>query len=235
MHAALFSPLALTLLFLITIPKADALALGSAAKFGVLGSSGITNSGTTSVTGKCGVSAAGSITGAPTCSGGNQVNTADSLQALNDCKAAYNVGNSLPVAGGAISSALGGQSLTPGVYKAATSATIAAGTTLTLNLPAGSSDTSAKFVFQIGTTLVTGIGAQIVLGPGVQPCNVFFLIGSSATLSASSVLKGNFLASQSITVGSGVDSNGLLCAQVGAVGLASDTVAAPGCCYSTAE
>lgn len=234
MFFAIFSPVALALLALLTMPKVDALALGSAAKYGVLASTGISNAGTTNINGKCGVSAAGAITGAPTCSGGTELNTPVSLQGLTDCKAAYNRGITLPTTG-TISTPLGGQTVYPGVYKFATSVAIGAGTTLTLALPAGSTDTSAKFIFQIGSTLGTGIGAQMVLGAGVQACNVFFLIGSSATLDSSTVLKGNFLALTSITVGSGANVAGLLCAQTGAVGLSSDIGAAPGCCFSTAE
>jgi predicted acyltransferase (DUF342 family) len=86
--------------------------------------------------------------------------------------------------------------------------------------------TSDQFIFRIGTTFITGIGASIALGTNVQPCNVYFIVGSSATLSASSVIKGNVLALNDITVGNSVNVEGLLCAQTGAVTLDADTVVA---------
>lgn len=212
--------------------QSTALCLGTCANFGVIGNSGITNTGATSITSVCGVSPAGAITGGPTCSGGIETNTVKSAKCRTDCIATYNSGIGLP-AGTSTAGTLGGTVKTPGVYDIATSATIAAGTVLTLNLATATS-TSDQFIFRIGTTFVTGIGAKVVLGAGVQACNVYFLVGSSATLSASSVIKGNVLALSSITVGNSVNVAGLLCAQNGAVTLDTDTIVAQSCCQCPA-
>lgn len=218
--------------FTIFIERSAALCLGTCANYGVLGSTSITNTGVTSITGRCGVSPAGAITGAPSCSGGTDVNNPTSAKCRTDCTTVYNDAIALP-AGTANSGVLGGQTLNPGVYDIATSATIGAGTTLTLNLLTATS-TSDQFIFRIGTTFITGIGAKIVLGGGVQPCNVYFIVGSSATLSASTIIKANVLALTSITVGKNVNVTGFLCAINGAVTLDTDTIVAQTCCQCPA-
>lgn len=214
------------------IERSTALCLGTCANFGVIGSTSIANTGVTSITGACGVSPAGAVTGAPSCSLGTEVNTAKSAKCRTDCTSAYTCATSLP-AGTANSGVLGGQTLNPGTYDISAGATIGAGTTLTLNLLTATS-TSDQFIFRIGSTFITGISAKIVLGAGVQPCNVYFIVGSSATLSASSVIKGNVLALSSITVGKNVNVAGLLCARNGAVTLDTDTIVAQTCCQCPA-
>ncbi|KAF7502165.1 hypothetical protein GJ744_006873 [Endocarpon pusillum] len=149
-HSIMRSPsyptgtLALLTLFAV---GSNALCLGSCANWGFVAMTAVTNLGTTSVTGKCGVSPAGSLPipppGGLTCSGGKELNTPASAQCLADCGKAYTSGMAkTPTA--TISGVLGGQTLTLGVYALTTpGATIGAGTTLTLNLAAGSTDTSA--------------------------------------------------------------------------------------------
>lgn len=215
-------------LLTVFIERSTALCLGTCADYGVIASTSISNAGVTSITGECGVSPAGAVTGAPSCSLGTQVNNANSAKCRTDCTSAFTCAIGLP-AGSANSGVLGGQTLTPGTYDISSGATIGAGTTLTLNLATATS-TSDQFIFRIGTTFITGISATIVLGAGVQPCNVYFIVGSSATLSASSVINGNVLALTSITVGKNVNVNGLLCARNGAVTLDTDTIVAQRCC-----
>jgi hypothetical protein len=215
-------------LLTVFVEQSSALCLGTCAQFGAICSTTLSNAGATSITGKCGVSPAGAVTGAPGCSLGTETNTVTSAKCRTDCGTAYT--NGFALAGGTPNSGvLGGQTLTPGVYDIAAGATIGAGTTLTLNLLTATS-TSDQFIFRITSTLVTGIGAQVVLGAGVQACNVYFLVGSSATLAASTVLKGNVLALTSITVGKNVNVAGLLCARNAAISLDTDTIVAQSCC-----
>ncbi|ERF69427.1 hypothetical protein EPUS_07831 [Endocarpon pusillum Z07020] len=221
------SSLALIALFAV---GSNALCLGSCADWGFVAMAAVTNLGTTSVTGKCGVSPAGSLPPLGlTCSGGKILNTPVSAQCLADCGKAYTSGMAKPITA-TIAGALGGQTLTPGVYDLTTPAgTISAGTTLTLNLPAGSTDTSAQFIIKMASTFTIGNAGKVVLGPGVQACNVYFLVGSSATIADDVVLKGNVLALASITVGKRLNQVGFLCAQNGGISFDSDVITNP-CC-----
>ncbi len=83
------------------------------------------------------------------------------------------------------------------------------------------------FIFQIGSTLTTGSGSHVVLTNGAEPCNVFWQVGSSATLGTGSVFNGNILAMASITVTTGVTLNGSALARTGAVTL--DDAVITGC------
>ena len=120
---------------------------------------------------------------------------------------------------------LGGLTLTPGVYSFATSASLAAATTLTLN---AEGNPNARFDFQIGTTLITGSGAAISLINGAEADNVYFQVGSSATLGTGTAFQGNILADQSVTLTTGATMmDGRAFALVGAVTMDTNTVSAP--------
>jgi hypothetical protein len=112
--------------------------------------------------------------------------------------------------------------LPPGVYTFPTSGVTLSGT-LTLN---GASNPDGQWIFQIRTTLGTSVGSKIVMENGGQACNVYFQIGSSATIAAGSLLQGNFLAYTSIAVGSAASNNGTLCALNGAITLIDDALKA---------
>jgi type VI secretion system secreted protein VgrG len=116
---------------------------------------------------------------------------------------------------------LGGMILTPGVYHFDTTAQL----TGTLILDAGG-DPNATFHFQIGTTLTTDPGSMITFLNG-SSTNVFWQVGTSATIGVNSVLYGNVLADQSITVNSGATVFGRLIAINAAVTLDTDTITAP--------
>jgi hypothetical protein len=115
---------------------------------------------------------------------------------------------------------LGGLTLTPGVYKNASSV----GITGTLVLD-GLGDPNAVFIFQIGSTLTTAASnSNIVLLGGAQAANIFWQVGSSATLGVGTNFSGTIMAQASITVNTGVRVNGRLLARVGAVTLDTDSV-----------
>jgi hypothetical protein len=198
--------------------------------FGVLAGSTVTNSGPTVVTGNLGVSPGTAITGftgiAPGGPGSvtGTIHSADGLsaQAQSELTAAYNA------AAGAASTAtkagdLGGQTLFAGVYTS--SSTL--GITGTVILDA-QGNPNAQFIFQIGSGLTTATNSNVLLINGAQPANVFWQIGSSATLGTGSLFSGNILSLSSISLGTGVILQGRALARNGAVTLLSNTVNNPG-------
>ena len=86
---------------------------------------------------------------------------------------------------------------------------------------------NAIFIFQIGSTLTTIANTQVVLAGGAQAKNIFWQVGSSATLGTNSIFKGNILALTSITITTGVNLEGRALAQNGAVTLDSNTITTP--------
>jgi hypothetical protein len=88
------------------------------------------------------------------------------------------------------------------------------------------------FIFQIASTLITGSGSHIILANGALACNVFWQVGSSATLGTNSVFAGNIMALTSITITTGVNLDGRALARNGAVTLDSDTIAGCACSSS---
>jgi hypothetical protein len=118
---------------------------------------------------------------------------------------------------------LGGLTLTNGLYKSATSLAISSGD-LTLD---ALGDTNAVWIFQMGTTLVTTVGRQVILSGGAQAANVFWQVGSSATIGGSSVFKGTIMADQSITMNTSATLEGRALARNGAVALDANTITIP--------
>ena len=119
---------------------------------------------------------------------------------------------------------LGGLTLQAGVYCFTSSAAL--GTTLTLD---AQNNPNAVFIFQIGSTLITTINSSVLLINGGKDCNVFWQVGSSATLSKGTTFVGNILAFASITLETSATVSGRLLARNGAVMMASNTVSAATC------
>lgn len=191
--------------------------LGTAGGFAVLGASAVTNTGPTVIVGDLGISPnnASSVTGFPPGQviGATHFADALALSAQNDTTTAYNTlaGRACDVT---ISADLGGSTLTPGVYCSATSM----GLTGTLTLDA-QNDPDAVFIFKIGSTLTTASGSNVLVINSGQHCNVFWQVGSSATLGTGSSFIGNILALASITLTTGTSASGHLLARTGAVTL----------------
>ncbi len=84
-------------------------------------------------------------------------------------------------------------------------------------------------MFQAGSTLTTASGSHVNLVNGAQACNVYWQIGSSATLGSASVFTGNILALTSISLNNGVTVQGRTLARNGSVTLINDTITAAQC------
>ena len=189
---------------LLTLPAyADSVNLNSAANFGVLGGSAVTNTGPTTINGDLGVYSGSSITntngitinGVPYPGSAIVPNNAGSATAQSDATAAYGVAAGLAHTSDLTSQDLGSVgTLTPGVYKFDSSAGLTG--TLTLNFEGLN---NAAIVFQIGSTLITATGSNVVIeNPGLYD-EVIWQVGSSATLGTTTAFEGNILALDSIT------------------------------------
>ncbi len=223
--------LALGSSLVLALSAGDALAgqlpvsLGKAGSFAALAGSTVTSTGLTTLNGDLGVSPGSSLTGFPPGRVNGTVHATDptAAQAQADLTAAYNdaAGRQPPQA---LPADIGGRTLVPGVYK--TGATPALRVTGTLTLD-GQGDPNAVFVLQVGSTLSTAVNSHVNLIGGAKPGNVFWQIGSSATLGTSSTFAGSILALTSISIDSGVTLNGRALARNGAVTLIDDTINVP--------
>ncbi len=198
-------------------------ALGSASDFAVLASSEVTNTGATVVTGDLGVSPGTGVTGTPTVTGTIHAGDSVAAQAQLDLTTAYNDAAGRTVGAITVAGNLGGQTLTPGLYTSTSSLEISSGD-LTLD---ALGDANAVFIFQMASTLITTTGRQVILSGAANPANIFWQVGSSATLGTTSVFKGNILALASITLTTGAVLDGRALARTGAVTLDGNTVTIP--------
>jgi Ice-binding-like len=199
--------------------------LGAADSFAILAGSGITNTGPTTVTGDIGTFPTTSISGlsSMTIDGANNAGNAVTQQAKNDLVTAYTtVAGQGPV--NAIAADLGGRTLVSGVYNSASSL----GLTGTVTLDAQGNPNSV-FIFQVGSAFTSASGSNVALINGAKACNVYWQIGSSATLGTGSSFIGTILALTSITVTTGVTIDGRVLARNGAVTLDTDTITRSTC------
>lgn len=118
---------------------------------------------------------------------------------------------------------IGGLTLTPGLYKSSGSLEISTGN-LTFDARGNS---NAVFIIQIASTLNVETNRKVYLQGGALAENIFWQVGTSATLKSTAVFKGNILADQSISVNTGVAINGRLLARIAAVTLEGSTLTQP--------
>lgn len=205
--------------------EATAVGLGTAEPFAVLAGAGITNTGPTTLGGDIGTYPTPTITGVSdlTITGTNHGGDAVSQGAKPDVLTAYNTlagqGPTQPTGAD-----LTGRTLVSGVYNSGSS--IALSGTVTLD---AQGDPDAVFVFQAGSTLITSSSSTVALINGTQACNVFWQVGSSATLGTNSVFRGNLLALTDITATTEATVEGRLLAINGAVTLDTNTITTPTC------
>jgi hypothetical protein len=197
--------------------------LGAAAKFAILAATTVSSSGPTAINGHLGVSPGTTATGSLKVSGMIHAGGKTSAQAQDDLTGAYNDLAGRTVGALTVGGNLGGLTLTPGLYKSTASLEISSGD---LTLDAGG-DTNAIFIFQMPSTFITTSGRQVILRGGARTANIYWQVGSSATLGPSSVFKGNILALSSITVQNAATVDGRLLARTAAVTLDTDTITPP--------
>ncbi len=196
--------------------------LGTAVDFAVLAASTVTNTGDTVITGDLGVSPGSAATGFPPGVISGTFHLADSTAATAkaDLSDAYAEAQARSVCPIALTGDVGGQTLTPGLYHADTSLAVSSGD-LTLD---ALGEVDAVFVFQIGSTLIVDSDRRLILINGANSANIFWQVGSSATLGALCDFAGTIMADQSITIVAGATLNGRALAVGGAVTLDSNTV-----------
>ena len=200
--------------------------LGTADSFAVLAGSAITNNGSSIINGNLGISPGSAVTGFPpgSINGTQQVANSIAVQAQTDLTAAYNnAAGQTPVS--TIPTELGGTIKTAGVYDSAAGTFQITGT-LTLD---AAGDPNAVFVFKTNSTLITSGTSNVVLLNAAQACNVFWQVGSSATLGTNSIFKGNILALTSATLTTGTNVEGRVLARNGAVTLDTNIITRATC------
>ena len=200
--------------------------LGTATSFAVLAGTTVTNTNPSVISGDLGVSPGTAVTGFPPGVVTNgTIHAADAVaaQAQADLTTAYNdaAGRTPPTE---VLGDLTGRTLVAGVYKA-TSA-LALNGTVTLD---AQNNPNAVFIFQAGSTLITASNSTVNLINGVNPCNVFFQVGSSATLGTNTTFVGSILALTSATVQTGTTVRGRILARNGQVSLDTNTITRPNC------
>lgn len=200
----------------------------AAQSFGVLGSSTVTNTGGTVVTGNIGVSAGSAITGflpgilsglkysgVGSIAGPAQSSAAD---VYNNLKAQTSL-TTTNLTGKVLGETAGAIILKPGIYTFSSSAQLNA--TLTLD---DTGNPNAVFIFQIGSTLTTASYSKVVMSSGGKGNNVFWQIGSSATIGTYTNFEGNIIALASITMTTGATTTGKLFALTAAVTMDTNNV-----------
>ncbi|RPH30057.1 MAG: DUF3494 domain-containing protein [Bacteroidales bacterium] len=197
--------------------------LAGASDFAILAGSAITSTGATTITGDLGLSPGSSIGGFPPgiITGTLHINDAAATQAKLDLTTAYNNAagrTSTDIV--TLSGNIGGLTLTPGLYKSTSSLSISSGD-LTFD---AKGNAGAIFIIQIASSFTTTSGRKVILSGGALASNIFWQVGSSATFGTTSVLKGTFLAMQSITFNTGATLDGRALTRIGEITMAGNTI-----------
>ncbi len=208
-----------------TTAAEESINLESNNAFAILAGSTVTSTGFTIINGDLGLSPGTAVTGFPPgiLNGSEHAGDTAAAEAMQDLTDSYNDAAGRTTAPVTVSGNLGGTTLAPGLYKSTSSLEISSGD-LTLD---AQGDASAVFIFQMASTLTTTAGRQVILSGGAKATNVYWQVGTSATLGTDSVFKGNIMADQSITLTTGADLEGRALTRIGAVALDSNTVTIP--------
>jgi hypothetical protein len=200
-------------------------ALLTAAPFAVLAGSTVTSTGNTSVTGNLGVSPGTAVTGFPpgVLIGMQHAGDPTAAQGIADLTTAYNDAAGRTLCPVTVAGNLGGQTLAPGLYKSTSSLAVTSGD-LTLD---AQGDQDAVFIFQMASTLTTTAGRQVILAGNANPANIYWQVGTSATIGTTSAFKGTIMADQAITLGTGATLDGRALARIAAVALDANTIVKP--------
>ena len=210
-----------------TVPVAAQAApvdLATASPFVVLGGSTVTNTGPSVLNGDLGVAPGTALVGfglPAVINGATHANDAVATRAQADLTIAYDRAAAEPVApaNDLTGQNLGNRTLTAGAYRYSSSAQLTGALTLDAQ-----GDPNAQFVFEIGSTLTTASASSVVLVNGASPCNVFWQIGSSATLGSNTAFQGNILALTSVSLNDAASVLGRVLARNGAVTLINNVL-----------
>ncbi len=203
--------------------------LATTSPFVVLAGATVTNTGPSVLNGDLGVAPGTALVGfglPAVVNGATHDNDAVAKQAQSDLTTAYDVAAGQPVApaNDLTGTNLGNRTLQAGAYRFTSSAQMTGA--LTLN---AQGNPGAQFVFEIASTLTTASASSVVLTNGASPCNVFWQVGSSATLGTTTAFQGNVMALTSISLNNGATVIGRMLARNGQVSLIDNVLRAPQC------
>jgi hypothetical protein len=209
--------------------QASPVNLGTTAPFAVLGGSTVTNTGPSVLNGDLGVAPGTALVGfglPAVVNGATHDNDAVANVAQADLVTAYDVAAGQPVspANDLTGTDLGNRTLKAGAYRFTSSAQLTGPLTLDAQ-----GDPNAQFVFEITSALTTASASSVHLINGASPCNVFWQVGSSATLGSTTAFQGNLMALTSISLNNGASVQGRLLARNGQVSLINNVISRPGC------
>jgi len=190
--------------------------LGAASTYGILAGTAVTCVTGGTIFADVGVSPGAAITGFGPCTltGTRHQGDAAAAAAQVALTSAYNA-LVAETCGTTIVADLGGTTITPGVYCSASSVGVTGAVTLN-----GQGNANARFVIQAGSSLTTA--GSVVLTNGTQAKNVWWQVGSSATLGTGSAWQGNIVALTSITLNDNATMLGRALARNGGITLGSN-------------
>jgi hypothetical protein len=212
-----------------TAAQAAAVNLGTASPFVVLAGSTVTNTGPSVLNGDLGVAPGTALVGfglPAVVNGARHANDGVAKNAKSDLTTAYNVAAGQPVApaNDLTGTDLGNRVLNAGAYRYTSSAQLTGALTLDAQ-----GDPNAQFVFEIASALTTASASSVVLVNGASPCNVYWQVGSSATLGTTTAFQGNLMALTSISLNNGATVIGRMLARNGQISLINNVLSASGC------
>jgi uncharacterized protein (TIGR03437 family) len=192
--------------------------LGSNSTFAVLAGTTVTVTGAGTITGNVGIfPSTAFVAGTPavTVNGTVYAGGPVAAQAQADLTTAFNDAAGRSTGPVTVAGNIGGQTLAPGLYKSTSSLAISS-EDLTLD---AQGNANAVWIFQIASTLTTTSGRRVILAGGANAANIFWQVGSSATIGTTSVFQGNILAAESISMLTGSALAGRALARGGAVSI----------------
>ena len=209
--------------------QASAVDLASANAFVVLAGATVTNVGPSVLNGDLGVSPGTALVGfgpPAVVNGATHATDAVAAKAQLDLTTAYDVAAGQPVSGAndLTGTDLGNRTLKAGAYRFTSSAQLTGPLTLDAE-----GNPNAQFVFEIASALTTASASSVVLLNGANPCNVYWQVGSSATLGTTTAFQGNLMALASISLNNGATVIGRVLARNGQVSLINNVLDSTGC------